>query len=74
MFIDGLEDAYTGGAMGSFAQKTADEYGITLEAMDEFAIQSLTRAKNAIEQGLLQAETAAVEVKTLRDVVTVVDD
>jgi acetyl-CoA C-acetyltransferase len=74
MFMDGLEDAYTGGAMGSFAQKTADEHGITREAMDEFAIQSLTRAKNAIDHGLLKAETAAVEVKTRRDVVTVVDD
>lgn len=74
MFMDGLEDAYTGGAMGNFAQKTADEHGITREAMDEFAIQSLTRAKAAIEQGLLKAETAAVEVKTRRDVVTVVDD
>lgn len=74
MFMDGLEDAYTGGAMGSFAQATADEHGITREAMDDFAIQSLTRAKNAIEQGLLKAETAPVEVKTRRETVTVVDD
>jgi acetyl-CoA C-acetyltransferase len=42
--------------------------------MDDFAIQSLTRAKNAIEQGLLKAETAPVEVKTRRETVTVVDD
>ena len=74
MFMDGLEDAYTGGAMGSFAQTTADENGITREAMDEFAIQSLTRAKNAIDQGLLKAETAPVEVKTRRETITVVDD
>ena len=74
MFMDGLEDAYTGGAMGSFAQATADEHGITREAMDNFAIQSLTRAKNAIEQGLLKAETAPVEVKTRRETITVVDD
>ncbi|MDP6187642.1 MAG: thiolase family protein, partial [Pseudomonadales bacterium] len=74
MFMDGLEDAYTGGAMGSFAQATADEHGITREAMDDFAIQSLTRAQNAIEQGLLKAETAPVEVKTRRDTITVVDD
>ena len=74
MFMDGLEDAYTGGAMGSFAQATADEHGITREAMDDFAIQSLTRAKNAIEQGLLKAETAPVEVKTRRETITVVDD
>jgi acetyl-CoA C-acetyltransferase len=74
MFMDGLEDAYTGGAMGSFAQTTADEHGITREAMDDFAIQSLTRAKNAIEQGLLKAETAPVEIKTRRETITVVDD
>ena len=74
MFMDGLEDAYTGGAMGSFAQATADEYGITREAMDDFAIQSLTRAKHAIELGLLKAETAPVEVKTRRETITVVDD
>ena len=74
MFMDGLEDAYTGGAMGNFAQTTADEHGITREAMDDFAIQSLTRAKNAIEQDLLKAETAPVEVKTRRETITVVDD
>ena len=38
MFYDGLEDAYTGAAMGTFAQKTADEYGLTREEMDAFAI------------------------------------
>ena len=74
MFIDGLEDAYTGAAMGTFAQKTADEHGITREAMDAFAIQSLSRAKMAIEQGLLKAETAVVEVKTRRETISVVDD
>ena len=74
MFIDGLEDAYTGAAMGTFAQKTADEHGITREAMDAFAIQSLSRAKMAIEQGLLKAETAIVEVKTRRETISVVDD
>ncbi len=74
MFIDGLEDAYTGAAMGTFAQKTADDHGITREAMDAFAIQSLSRAKTAIEQGLLKAETATVEVKTRRETMSVVDD
>ena len=29
MFLDGLEDARTGRLMGSFAQETADQYGIT---------------------------------------------
>ena len=74
MFIDGLEDAYTGAAMGTFAQKTADDHGITREAMDAFAVQSLSRAKTAIEQGLLKAETAVVDVKTRRETMSVVDD
>ena len=41
MFLDGLEDAYEGGLMGVFAQRTADKYDISRQAMDEFAIGSL---------------------------------
>ena len=66
MFTDGLEDAYTGRAMGSFAQETADERGITREQMDAFAIESLTRAKQAIDDGSLQDEIVSVTVKSRR--------
>jgi len=64
MFHDGLEDAYTGRAMGSFAQETANERGITREEMDAFAIQSLARARHAIENGLLKAEIVPVTLKS----------
>ena len=74
MFLDGLEDAYTGGAMGGFAQKTADENGITREEMDAFAIESLTRAKQAIDKGLISAEIAPVTVKTRKGEHVVSDD
>jgi acetyl-CoA C-acetyltransferase len=74
MFLDGLEDAYTGRAMGSFAQETANERGLTREQMDAFAIESLSRAKKAIEDGALKAETAPVTVKSRRGEVTVEDD
>lgn len=74
MFTDGLEDAYTGRAMGSFAQETADQRGITREQMDAFALESLTRAKRAIDDGSLQAETAPVTVKTRRGETIVSDD
>jgi len=47
MFFDGLEDAYTGKAMGSFAQSTADTKNITREDMDACALGSLARAKQA---------------------------
>ncbi|GAA0783896.1 thiolase family protein [Marinobacterium sediminicola] len=63
MFFDGLEDAYEGGLMGVFAQRSADEYNITREAMDEFAIGSLTKALAAIENGWFKDEIAPVTVK-----------
>lgn len=74
MFMDGLEDAYTGGSMGAFAQKTADENGLTREQMDAFAIESLTRAKRAIDEGLLAAEVAPVTVKNRKGEHVVSDD
>ncbi|MEE4204043.1 MAG: thiolase family protein, partial [Halieaceae bacterium] len=74
MFLDGLEDAYTGGAMGTFAQKTADEHGLTREDMDAFAVQSLTRAKRAIDEGLLTEEIAPVTVTTRKGEHVVTDD
>ncbi len=74
MFMDGLEDAYTGRAMGSFAQETANERGLTREQMDAFAVESLSRAKRAIDDGLLKAETAPVTVKTRKGEFVVEDD
>jgi acetyl-CoA C-acetyltransferase len=74
MFIDGLEDAYTGRAMGSFAQETADERGLSREQMDAFAIESLSRAQKAIDEGKLQAETAPVTLKGRRGETTITDD
>ncbi|MBN1005968.1 acetyl-CoA C-acyltransferase [Amphritea pacifica] len=64
MFFDGLEDAYEGGLMGSFAQKSADDFNVTREAMDDFAIGSLDKALAAIESGAFKDEIAAVTVKT----------
>jgi acetyl-CoA C-acetyltransferase len=63
MFLDGLEDAYDRGKlMGTFAEATAEKYGFTRAQQDAFAIQSLTRAKKAIELGLFQEEIVPVPV------------
>lgn len=64
MFFDGLEDAYEGGLMGSFAQATADSFGVTREAMDNFAIESLSRANKAINEGWFENEIAPVTIKS----------
>jgi len=66
MFFDGLEDAYEGGLMGVFAQRTADEYNITREEMDEFAIGSLNKALAAIENGWFSTEIAPVTIQDRR--------
>ena len=64
MFLDGLEDAYDGKAMGVHAQTTANEFKISREAMDEFALRSLSRAQTAIEQGYFKAEIVPVTVSS----------
>ncbi|MCZ6888716.1 MAG: thiolase family protein [Gammaproteobacteria bacterium] len=62
MFLDGLEDAETGGSMGSFAQSTADTYQFTRESMDEFAIGSVTKALAAMDGGSLANEVAPMTI------------
>ena len=59
MFTDGLEDADTGGSMGAFAQDTADHRQLTRQAMDEFAIRSVEKAREAMDSGALDAEISA---------------
>ena len=71
MFCDGLEDAYSGRLMGSFAQQTADQFDISREQMDNYAIESLTRAQAAIANGYFDAEIAPVTVKTRKGTITV---
>ena len=74
MMRDGLDDAYEDRPMGTFAQETADREGITREAMDAYAIESLTRARNAISSGALAAEMAPVTVRSRRGETLVSDD
>ncbi|MGB1298010.1 MAG: thiolase family protein [Psychrobium sp.] len=71
MFLDGLEDASTGKAMGCFAQNTSDDTGFTREQMDEFAIASLSRANAAIESGAFDNEVVPVTISSRRGDTTV---
>jgi acetyl-CoA C-acetyltransferase len=73
MMLDGLEDAYDKGrAMGTFAEDSAREYQFTRDSQDEYAIESLRRATEAIGSGAFDRETTPVTVKTRKgeDVVT----
>ncbi|MEA3052399.1 MAG: acetyl-CoA C-acetyltransferase [Sphingomonadales bacterium] len=73
MMLDGLEDAYDSGrAMGTFAEDSAREYQFTRADQDEYAIESLRRANEAIRSGAFDRETTPVTVKTRKgeDIVT----
>lgn len=68
MFFDGLEDVYNpGNLMGVFAEKCAQHYQFTREAQDNFAIESLTRAQKATEDGSFAGEITPVTVKIRKD-------
>ena len=70
MMLDGLENAYDGKAMGCFAQGTADEKGISREQMDAFAVQSTTRAQQAIASGAFNNEITPVTFQTRKGEMT----
>ena len=75
MYMDGLEDAYTPGKlMGNFAEDSARTYQFTREAQDEYALESLGRARAAIASGAFKAEITPVEVTTRKGVETVSED
>ncbi|NLO79838.1 MAG: acetyl-CoA C-acyltransferase [Xanthomonadaceae bacterium] len=75
MLFDGLEDAYERGrSMGTFAEDTAEKYGFSREAQDEYAIESVKRAQRAIADGSFDAEIVPVKVAGRRGEVEVRHD
>lgn len=60
MFLDGLEDAYSGRLMGTFAEDSAAEYGFSREEQDQYARQSLERALAAHEKGAFAREIIGI--------------
>ena len=74
MFLDGLEDAYEGRLMGSYAEDTAQHYQFTRDAQDAYAMESLKRAKKAVEDGSFAPEIVAVSAPGRKGAVDVVQD
>src|SRR6202049_3919146 len=63
MMMDGLEDAYeTGRSMGDFGEATAEAYQFTRKDQDAYAMETLTRARTAVESGAFKAEIVPVTV------------
>ena len=75
MYLDGLEDAYEPGKlMGAFAEDTGRAYQFTRQDMDAYAIESLARARAAVESGAFAREIVAVEITGRKGVETVSRD
>ncbi len=64
MLMDGLEDAYEAGrSMGDFGEATAETYQFTRKDQDEYAIETLSRARKAVESGAFKNEISPISVK-----------
>jgi acetyl-CoA C-acetyltransferase len=63
MFLDGLEDAYEGRLMGTYAEDAARHFQFTRVEQDNYAIASLTRSQAAQASGAFSAEIAPVVVQ-----------
>jgi len=76
MMMDGLEDAYERGkAMGVFAEDAVRDYQFTREQQDEYALRSLSRAKEAIRSGAFAREITPVTVSGRKgDTVVEIDE
>ena len=74
MFFDGLQSPWDGQLMGCFAEATAGKYDFTRQAQDDFATESVRRAKSAIAGGSFDAEVAPVSTKTRKGEVLVDKD
>jgi acetyl-CoA C-acetyltransferase len=63
MMMDGLEDAYeTGRSMGDFGEATAEAYQFSRKDQDAYAMETLSRARKAVEGGAFRAEIAPITV------------
>ncbi len=60
MFLDGLEDAYSGRLMGTYAEDTAQHYQFSRADQDAFALRSLDRSVKATEDRSFADEMVAI--------------
>lgn len=74
MFFDGLQSPFDGNLMGHFAEVTAQKYEFSREDQDSFAIESVTRSREAVSSGAFDAEIAPVTLTTRKGEVTVSED
>lgn len=73
MVYDGLTDVYNQYHMGITAENIAEQYGLTKEEQDKFAVQSQNRAEEAQKAGKFNEEIAPVVIPQKKGVPIVID-
>ena len=61
MFTDGLEDAYSGRLMGTYAEDTAEAYQFSRADQDKYAVLSLQRSLAAQDTGAFKNEMVVID-------------
>lgn len=75
MVYDGLSCSFTPDNvhMGTYGNKTADEFSLTRAKQDEWSLRSQERALKAIDEGLFEEEIVAVEIAQRKGDALIVD-
>ena len=74
MVFDGLWDVFNDYHMGVTAENVAEEYGITREESDAYAVRSHQRAAQAHEDELFEGQIVPVEVRQKKEKVPFTTD
>ncbi len=71
---EGLTDPNCGQMMGRTAENLVEEYKLTREQQDEFAVQSHQKAHQAQQDGKFKDEIIAIEVKKRKETILLSED
>ncbi|MDD2737241.1 MAG: thiolase family protein [Desulfuromonadaceae bacterium] len=74
MIHDGLLDPYSNKHMGVIAEATAEKFGLTREEQDAFALNSYTKARKAVKDGIFADEIVPVVKKGKQGDVVIGED
>lgn len=74
VYHDGLEDAFYHYPMGITAENLVQQYGITREQLDRFALESQRRSQAAQQAGRFKNEIVPVTLKTKHGSKTIMED
>jgi acetyl-CoA C-acetyltransferase len=74
MIHDGLQDPYSNKHMGVIAEATTEKFGLSREEQDAFALNSYTKARRAVKEGIFTDEIVPVVKKGKQGDIVISED